>query len=152
MKYSFYIGRFQPLHDGHKAIIRGMLEEGKNVCVAIMNTDKSEKNPYGWWERVQMIKEAFGSQVESGRIKIEKIPAIDEVVYGRTVGYDIRQVHLSKELESISATKIRRQPEFCDCPEQVESDVYFDGKYGLVGNPRCRLCGKIERSLYKGGK
>lgn len=41
------------------------------------------------------------------RVKIIILPDIDEAVYGRKAGYKIRRVHLSKELEAISATKIR---------------------------------------------
>ena len=45
-KYSLFIGRWQPLHDGHVALISQVLDEGKNVCVAVRDTEVSEKNPY----------------------------------------------------------------------------------------------------------
>jgi len=44
MRYSLYIGRFQPFHDGHEWCVRHMLENGKKVCIAIMDIhdDKPE--------------------------------------------------------------------------------------------------------------
>ena len=38
---------------------------------------------------------------------IIKVPVISEVVYGRKVGYKISKIKLSKNIENISATKIR---------------------------------------------
>ena len=40
---------------------------------------------------------------------IKKIPVVSEVVYGRKVGYKIRKINLAKEIENISATKIRKR-------------------------------------------
>ena len=34
-KYSLFIGRWQPLHDGHLWLINQRLKEGKNVCLTI---------------------------------------------------------------------------------------------------------------------
>ncbi len=47
-RYSFYIGRFQPFHDGHEWCVRQMLGEGKRVCIAIMDIhdDEPENNPF----------------------------------------------------------------------------------------------------------
>ena len=41
------------------------------------------------------------------KIKIIEIPNIMDVFYGRGVGYNIEQLELSKELQDVSATKIR---------------------------------------------
>ena len=40
---------------------------------------------------------------------IIKIPVVSEVVYGRMVGYKIRNIKLSKKIEKISATQIRKK-------------------------------------------
>ena len=40
---------------------------------------------------------------------IMKIPVVSEVVYGRKVGYKIRKVNLSKKVQKISATNIRKK-------------------------------------------
>lgn len=102
MKYSMFIGRYQPLHKGHIALINKVLDEGKPVLIALRDTPISKDNPFSVEERKTMFLNEFGS-----KIKIITIPDIAEVVYGRKVGWGIRQIELSEELESISATKIR---------------------------------------------
>jgi len=99
-KYSLIVGRFQPLHAGHKRLIQKVLDEGKRVCVALMDTEKDEKNPYSVAERISMFHKAFGDNV-----KVTVIPPIDEMCYGRNVGYHIRPIYL--DCEDISATAIR---------------------------------------------
>lgn len=82
-KYSLFIGRYQPFHDGHKAIIDKVLNEGKNVLIAIRDTDINENNPYSYEERRNRIQ---GIYLNNDRVKIIKIPDIEEVCYGRGVG------------------------------------------------------------------
>lgn len=101
MKYSLFIGRFQPFHAGHQALIQSVLDEGKNVCVALRLTDKDEKNPYTVEERAEMIHKALP------QVKVIVIPDIEEVCYGREVGWGIREIRLSPEIEAISGTKLR---------------------------------------------
>ena len=107
-KYSLFIGRWQciPPHKGHMALIETALMEGKNALVAIRDTEKNESNPFSFVQRKRALKKAFKKWGE--RVKIIKIDDIEEVVYGRKVGYGIREVRLSKDLENISGTKIRK--------------------------------------------
>jgi len=98
-----FIGRFQPFHDGHKTLIQTLLDEGREVIVAIRDTETSESNPYSFQERINMVLDAFPD------IAVILIPDIEEVVYGRDVGYGIRKVSLPEDVEAISATKIREQ-------------------------------------------
>jgi len=104
MIYSLYPGRFQPFHKAHAAIVQGLLDEGKSVCVALRDTPKSDTDPYTIDERTAFIRAYFPNEE---RVKIITLPDIEEIVYGRKVGYGIREVHLSPELEAISATQIR---------------------------------------------
>ena len=99
-KYSLVIGRFQPLHEGHIAMIQKLLDQDKPVCVAIMDTEADSNNPYTLQQRVNMVFNVFDEEV-----KIISIPPIAEVCYGRNVGYDIKRIHHDKE--SISASEIR---------------------------------------------
>jgi cytidyltransferase-like protein len=100
--YSLFIGRWQPFHKGHKALIDKVLEEGKKVVVAVRSTEVTEGNPYTVGERKKMIKEVYGR-----RVKVIEIPDVTEVCYGRKVGWSIRRVRLENQLEEISGTKIR---------------------------------------------
>jgi len=103
MKYSLFIGRWQPFHEGHQKLIQKVLDEGKNVCVAIRDTEISETDPYTTQERQLMINNIFPE------VKVIVIPDIEEVIYGRNVGWGIREIRLDEVTESISATKIRQK-------------------------------------------
>ena len=72
-KYSLFIGRWQPLHQGHIKLIKTVLDEGKNVCVAIRDTEKSETDPYSVSERMEMIYKEFMDEVYDNRFKISII-------------------------------------------------------------------------------
>ncbi len=108
-KYSLFIGRYQPFHDGHEALIRSVLSEGKNVCIALRSTPYSETDPYSLKERVDMISGRFQKEMMLGNVVVVVIPDIEEVCYGRKVGWGIREIRLGPEVESISATEIRKR-------------------------------------------
>ena len=101
MIYSLFIGRWQPFHKGHQTLIQKVLDEGKNVCVAIRDTEVSNKNPYSAQEREEMIQKVFP------QVKIITIPDIEEIIHGRDVGWGIRELRLDQDIEAISGTKIR---------------------------------------------
>lgn len=110
--YSLFIGRWQPPHDGHKKLIDTVLNEGKNVAIALRNTNIQESDPYSINERIDLWKQIYPNAVvypNQGRIVLVDIPDISEVIFGRKVGWDIREIHLDKETEAISATKIREE-------------------------------------------
>ena len=108
-RYSLYIGRFQPFHDGHEWCVRQMLDEGKKVCIAIMDIHDYEpkNNPYPTEEVRKMVIQRFYDEVNVGDIEVVEIPAIESVNYGRDVGYEINELIPPKDIEQISATKIR---------------------------------------------
>ena len=56
-KLGMYLGRFQPFHNGHKAIVDQMLEECEEVVIVVGSADKmgTIKNPFPAWERINMI-------------------------------------------------------------------------------------------------
>ncbi len=103
MKYSLFIGRWQPFHEGHKKLIQTVIDEGKNVCIGIRDTPISSTDPFSVEEREKMILAVFP------QVKVITVPDIEEVVYGRKVGWGIREIHLDEATEQISATKIRAQ-------------------------------------------
>lgn len=105
MIYSMFIGRYQPFHEGHKKLMEVVLNEGKNVCVALRDTPISPSNPYTPEERIAFIKNAMIEWAD--RVSVIVIPDIEEVCFGRGVGWGIREIKLDEETEKISATKIR---------------------------------------------
>ena len=108
-QYAMFIGRWQPLHAGHKALFQGVLDEGKNVLICIRDGAVNEKNPFTPQEVLFNIANEMKDQVEQGRVKIMVIPDICSVEFGRGVGYDIIEHIPPIEIGDISATKIREQ-------------------------------------------
>ena len=108
-QYSLFIGRWQPLHEGHIKLMRTALNNGCKICIGIRDGKKDEKNPYSARERIEMIKKEFQNEIKSGTVKYVTLPDIKEVVHGRKVGWGVREIVLDKDTESISATKIREE-------------------------------------------
>lgn len=108
-QWSLFIGRWQPLHEGHKQLFRQVINEGGKVCVAIRDVEVDEKNPFTPHEIMLNISEQMKPEVEAGKLKIITIPDICSVEFGRGVGYDIIEHIPPQEIADISATKIREQ-------------------------------------------
>jgi len=109
MKYSMFIGRWQPWHDGHRWLIDQRLNEGKNVLICIREVSKDDKNPYDPMEVKQNIENILSDLIKSKKIKVIVIPDIESVNYGRGVGYDIIEHIPPSEVGKISATEIRKK-------------------------------------------
>tara|TARA_B110000977_G_C11076776_1_gene491489 strand:- start:282 stop:680 length:399 start_codon:yes stop_codon:yes gene_type:complete len=110
VKYSMFIGRWQPLHKGHLWLINERLKEGKNVWLAIRDVKPDEKNPWTAKEIEQMIREGeLKDLIVDGRIVVSIIPDIESINYGRGVGYDVIEHIPPKEIGDISATSIRNK-------------------------------------------
>jgi cytidyltransferase-like protein len=103
MKKSLIIGRFQPFHAGHAYLVKDAYDRGREPVIAIRDTPYNRENPFSIYERRQMIHQRFGDFVET-----VVIPDIDEVIYGRTPGWGLREVEPPNELIAISGTENRK--------------------------------------------
>ncbi len=58
---SVFVGRFQPVHNGHIHTIRQILDKGEELIIAIGSAQHSHTpdNPFSGGERVLMIKQAL---------------------------------------------------------------------------------------------
>ncbi|CAI48545.1 nicotinamide-nucleotide adenylyltransferase [Natronomonas pharaonis DSM 2160] len=61
MTRGFYIGRFQPFHEGHHAMVDRIREEVDELVVGIGSADQSHtvRNPFTAGERIMMITKAL---------------------------------------------------------------------------------------------
>jgi cytidyltransferase-like protein len=110
MKYSLFIGRWQPLHKGHLWLINERLKEGKKVWLAIRDVEPDKNNPWTAKEIEKMIHEGeLKDLIADGRVITSIIPDIESVNYGRGVGYQIIEHVPPEEIGEISATKIREK-------------------------------------------
>lgn len=77
-----YIGRFEPFHLGHYAVLRRALEFGRRAIVLIGSADapRSARNPWTYQERAVMIRAAMGENgggEDAARLTIR--PLIDHL-------------------------------------------------------------------------
>jgi nicotinamide mononucleotide adenylyltransferase len=107
-KYAMFIGRYQPLHDGHKFLFQQKINEGIPVLIAIRDVEKDEKNPFTAEQVKYHIERELREWILLGNCKVIIIPDIEGVYYGRDVGYKVEQIEAPKEIQEISATQIRK--------------------------------------------
>jgi len=108
-KYSMFVGRWQPWHNGHRWLIDQQLNESKNVLLCVRDVAIDEKNPFTTEWVVNNLKTELSDLISGGRIEIVVIPDIESINYGRGVGYDIIEHVPPQEIHDISATKIREE-------------------------------------------
>ena len=111
MKRALFIGRWQPLHPGHKWLFNQKLENGIPILIAVRDTPVDDKNPFSTQEVIENLEEEYSEEVESGSVKIISIPDIESVNYGRGVGYEINEFVPPEDIGQISATEIRKNLE-----------------------------------------
>ena len=111
MKYHAYPGRWQSPHLGHRHIIDKHLAKNEPVLIWIRDVPVDENNPFEAWEVEDMLSEAFKEEILSGLVRLQIIPDIASVNYGRGVGYDVvcHEGTTPEHIKRISATEIRRQ-------------------------------------------
>ena len=111
------LGRWQPWHDGHLALFRRALAKTGQVAIHVRDVkdtsggEGQEDNPFSFEEISKDISEKLfleGYKVNEDFI-IQLVPNITNITYGRGVGYKIEQESFDSEIESISATKIRKE-------------------------------------------
>ena len=109
VKYSMYIGRWQPWHEGHRWLIDQRLNEGKKVLICIRDVEPDEKNPWTALEVLQNLSNELLDIIQEGKVKIIIIPDIESINIGRGVGYDVIEHCPPDDIKEISATAIRNK-------------------------------------------
>ena len=102
---AMFIGRWQPLHNGHKWLIGQKLEGGTAVLIAVRDIPPDEKNPFTTEQTIKMLNVAYEDQ----DVEVISIPDIESVNYGRGVGYEINEYAPPKDIGFVSATSIREK-------------------------------------------
>ena len=102
------LGRWQPFHDGHYALFEEIIKKTGQVCIQVRDVQGVDDNPFDF----EVVKSNIIKKLEpkyKNRFKVVLVPNITNICYGRGVGYKIEEIELSKEIQEISATKIRTQ-------------------------------------------
>ena len=110
------LGRWQPWHDGHLALFKRAISKTGQVVIQVRDVKNSsggkgqDDNPFSFSEISKDIEKKLlvsGFKLNEDYI-IQFVPNITNITYGRGVGYKIDQESLDSDIESISATKIRK--------------------------------------------
>ncbi len=109
MKRALFIGRWQPLHPGHKWLFNQKLEKNIPILIAVRDTPVNDSNPFSTEEVISNVEKEYQSEVDSGMVKVISLPDIESVNYGRGVGYEINEFVPPNNVGKISATKIREK-------------------------------------------
>jgi nicotinamide-nucleotide adenylyltransferase len=77
---ALVLGRFQPFHTGHKALIQEALGRGATVVVAIGSSGAKPglRNPFTAAERRQMVEAAFPNECRTGAIVVVDVPDLHD--------------------------------------------------------------------------
>ena len=111
------LGRWQPWHDGHQSLFKRCILKTGQVIIQVRDVQGSsggegqEDNPFDWdsvCKNIEdgLIKDGFKRGVD---YEIMLVPNIVNISYGRGVGYTFEEEVFEEEIESISATKIRKK-------------------------------------------
>ena len=111
------LGRWQPWHDGHQSLFKRCILKTGQVIIQVRDVQGSsggqgqEDNPFDWdsvCKNIEdgLIKDGFKRGVD---YEIMLVPNIVNISYGRGVGYILEEEIFEEDIESISATKIRKK-------------------------------------------
>jgi len=101
------LGRWQPFHDGHLALFKEILKKTGQVQIMVRTMPKSDNNPFEFKDIKKKIEEKLKDY--QGQFEVIPVANITNICYGRDVGYKIEEIVLPKQIQEISATKIRKE-------------------------------------------
>lgn len=103
------LGRWQPWHQGHRALFERAIAKTGQVCIMIRDCQGwNGSNPFAIDQVKGYIKRDL-DPLYQGQYEIQVVPNIVNITYGRDVGYKIEQEVFDDSIHSISATKIRKE-------------------------------------------
>ena len=77
------------------------------VNILVKDVHKVGENPFNFNQvKVKILRDIKNFK---SRVRVTLVPNISEISYGRTVGYKIKKIKLNKNIENISATRIRKK-------------------------------------------
>ena len=103
------MGRWQPWHDGHRALFERLIARTGQVVIQIRDVQGWQgSNPFEV-EKVKSFIRRDLDPIYQGQYEIQVVPNIVHIGYGRGVGYTIEQEVFDDATHDISATKIRKE-------------------------------------------
>ena len=111
------LGRWQPWHDGHRALFERCVAKTGQVIIQVRDVqgasggEGQHDNPFNWDSVCKNIENDLKkySYKRGEDYEIMLVPNIVNITYGRGVGYVFEQEVFDENINSISATEIRRK-------------------------------------------
>ena len=106
---TLLLGRYQPWHEGHRALFERALAKTGQVIIQIRDCQGwNGSNPFEFEKVVKFIKRDL-DPIYQGQYEVMLVPNITNITYGRDVGYKIEQEVFDESIHSISASNIRKE-------------------------------------------
>ena len=103
------LGRWQPWHDGHRALFERLIARTGQVVIQIRDVQGWQgSNPFEV-EKVKSFIRRDLDPIYQGQYEIQVVPNIVHIGWGRGVGYTSGEETFDEAVTDISATKIRRE-------------------------------------------
>ena len=103
------LGRWQPWHDGHRALFERLLVKTGQVIIQVRDVHGWQgSNPF----EVDKVKSFIKRDLDplyQGQYEIQVVPNIVHIGWGRGVGYTAGEETFDDSVTDISATKIRKE-------------------------------------------
>ena len=102
------LGRWQPWHDGHRALFERLIQRTGQVVIQIRDVQGWQgSNPFEVAKVKSFIKHDL-DPIYQGQYEIQVVPNIVHIGWGRGVGYTHAEETFDESITDISATKIRK--------------------------------------------
>jgi hypothetical protein len=102
------LGRWQPWHDGHRALFERLLAKTGQVVIQVRDVQGWQgSNPFNFFDVVKFIKRDL-DPLYQGQYNVMLVPNIVHIGWGRGVGYTSGEETFDDAITDISATDIRR--------------------------------------------
>jgi len=102
------LGRWQPWHDGHRALFERLLARTGQVIIQVRDVQGWQgSNPFA----IDQVKSFIRRDLDplyQGQYEIQVVPNIVHIGWGRGVGYTAGEETFDEAVTDISATKIRK--------------------------------------------
>ena len=103
------LGRWQPWHEGHRALFERLLSKTGQVIIQIRDVQGWEgSNPFAIEQVKDFIKRDL-DMLYQGQYEIQVVPNIVHIGWGRGVGYTSGEETFDESITGISATSIRKK-------------------------------------------
>jgi len=149
---AIYIGRFEPVHNGHMALLQRALDSARQVIVVVGSAwqARSPKNPFSWQERESMLRAALP---ETDRSRVQVLPMRDyynEAVWVQAVRQGVARltapgarIALVGHFKDASSSYLRSFPgwDLMDMERQggIDATTIRDAYFGAATEPAAAL-------------